>query len=457
MHKNPQRKQHLKQLAGIVLVTLAILATAVLVELDLDRSLTGPAFRSGTEPASTQRPQQTIPALGETQTLYLPTITSSPRSQAVAPGEEAATVSVEIEIVGPEEIVFDWSEDACSPEHSPDLPVRAFRDAQGRVQLTISRYINRRMIGPDLDHLSPECDITLSSDSDPDPANFNDREWISAVYTTGGDTVFALVHNEHQGNRHDGQCLSGLYQLCWYNTITLAISTDGGDSYTHAAPPTHLVASIPYPYVPDAGPVGIFSPSNILYNPSDGYYYVLAQLEQYQDQAWGTCVMRTSDLADPTAWQAWDGSGFTVRFANPYGEVDNPQDHLCQPVSRDEIRKMSSSITFNTYLNRFLLVGSASRRDSQGKERWGFYYSLSYDLIHWTPRQLLMEAEMLWTYECGDANPLAYPALLDSDSPSSNFETTGKRFYLYFTRFNSEACRLTNDRDLIRVPIELFK
>ena len=71
------------------------------------------------------------------------------------------------------------------------------------------------------------------------------------------------------------------------------------------------------------------------------------------------------------------------------------------------------------------------------------------------PGQLLMEAELPWTYECGDGNPILYP--LPARSPgdtSRNFETTAKRTYLYFTRFNYSNCVQTLDRDLIRIPIE---
>jgi hypothetical protein len=42
----------------------------------------------------------------------------------------------EREVIGPEETVFHWSEDVYEPENIPDIARRAFRDADGRVQLT---------------------------------------------------------------------------------------------------------------------------------------------------------------------------------------------------------------------------------------------------------------------------------------------------------------------------------
>ncbi len=370
-----------------------------------------------------------------------------------------------VEVTGPEEIVFDWSQSACEPADIPDMPVRAFRDAQGSIQLIASHYVNRRMTGPDLDDLAHECAVIMPSHYDPDPAEFNDREWIHSAYTPDGTEVFALIHNEYQGHTHPGQCPSGEYVECWYNAVTLAVSTNGGESYDHARPPTHLVASIPYDYEPDSGRAGIFQPSNIVYNTTDGYYYALLRLALYQDQSrggQGTCVMRTTDLADPTSWRAWDGTEFDVRFINPYLEPDeSPQNHTCQPVSSDEIGLMVESLTFNTYFNRFLLVGIATAQDrsrgkvgGDGEAVSGIYYSLSDDLIHWTPRKLVMEVETRSSYQCGDPDPISYPSVIDPESSSRNFETTGKQVYLYFTRFNYESCQQTLDRDLIRIPIE---
>jgi hypothetical protein len=360
----------------------------------------------------------------------------------------------EVKITGQEEVVFDWSQDACEPADIPDAPARAFRDTQGRVQLIASHYVNRRMSGPDLDHLTHDCSVIMSSHYDPDPARFDDREWIHSTYTPDGTTVFALVHNEYQGQTHSGRCPSGEYIECWYNAVTLAVSTDGGASFEHAPPPSQLVAAIPYPYVPDSGPAGIFQPSNIVRNVADDHYYVLLRVQKYQDQPRGTCVMRTTDLADPKLWRAWDGAEFNVRFINPYLEPnERPQDHICQPVSYDEIQLMVESLTFNTYLDRYLLVGTAVERELDGETVSGIYYSLSDDLIDWTPRELIVEVESRQTYRCGGPDPVAYPSVLDPDSTSHNFETTGKRAYLYFTRFNYESCRETMDRDLVRVPI----
>jgi hypothetical protein len=360
-----------------------------------------------------------------------------------------------VAVAGPPQIVFDWSRSACSALDYPDLPARAFR-ALGRVQLIASHDVVRRMVGPDLDHLRHECRPVSSSHRNPSPAAFDDREWIGATHTRDGRTVFALVHNEYQGHRHPGRCPSGTYQRCWYNSLTLAVSRDAGRSYRHAQAPHHRVASVPYRYTPDAGPVGLLQPSNIFWRPVDRHYYVLFLAFGHRAQQRGTCLMRTRELSDPRSWRAWDGSAFSVRFANPYRERLDPSRHVCRPIARDQISEMTQSLTYNTHLGRFLLVGTAGAYDP-GKRRdvWGIYYSLSEDLLHWSERRLIFEAELPWTHRCGDRDPILYPSIIDPSSRYRNFQTSDRRAYLYFTRFNYTTCRQPSDRDLMRVPIEI--
>ena len=119
---------------------------------------------------------------------------------------------------------------------------------------------------------------------------------------------------------------------------------------------------------------------------------------------------------------------------------------------------MTQSLTFNTYFDKYLLVGPQSAYDQKRRRIVnGFYYSLSSDLIHWSRPALILEGEMPWTYRCGDADPILYPSVLDPSSTSRNFETTGRRPYLYFTRDHYFACREGLNRDLIRVRIEFSK
>ncbi len=359
-------------------------------------------------------------------------------------------------VTGPAEVVFRWSSQACEPDDYPDLPVRAFRDAEGQVQITLAHFANRRLAGPDFGRLSHPCQVSLPSGASADPARFDDREWVAATLTRDGRDVIALVHNEYQGHRRARRCPSGRYFRCWYNAITLARSRDGGRSFRNVDGARNLVAAPPYPYRPDGGPVGVLAPSNVVFNRRDRYFYVLVHVRRFGAQRRGTCVLRTRTPGLPGSWRAWGGRRFDRRMTSPYAFAPpSVRKRLCKPVSTEEIQDMTSSLTYNTYFKRFLLVGRAGDWDPrQRRVVWGFYFSLSEDLVRWSRRRLVMEAETPETYRCGDRNPYLYPSVVDRRSKSRNFMTSGRRVELYFTRFNYERCRQTQNRDLLRIRVE---
>jgi hypothetical protein len=372
---------------------------------------------------------------------------------ALAPSADAYTFGPTVRQTGPEETVFDWTTQRCEGLNIPDFPVRAYRDAADRVHLTIPHTVNHQLVGPTLGSVNLNCGVTLPSHKNADPAAYDDAEWVASPYTLDGNTVYALVHEEFQGRQHAGQC-STSFPTCFLHSITFAKSTDGGATYTHASPPDHLVAAPPDQYVPDVPSYG-YSPSNIV-RAKDNYFYAMLQAEPYGAQQVGECVMRTRRLSDPTSWRAWDGSGYTISFIDPYLSAEPAEQHVCTPVAYDEIEKMNSSLSYSTFFGEYLLVGATGHFDPNlGQDVYGFYYSTSPDLIHWSPRELLMEAELPWTYQCGDEHPLLYPSVIDPNSQTRNFETTGRSMYLYFTRMNyNEYCTQTLDRDLVRIPFE---
>ena len=357
-------------------------------------------------------------------------------------------------VVGEEEVVFDWNNDHCEAENLPDLPTRAFRDADGQVNMILSHYVNYRAVGPDLDNLTMDCNKVMDSSENADPALFSDNEWIGSTYTEDGQTVYALIHNEHQGHTHSGQCPQGEYFPCWYNTVTIVKSTDGGRTYNHMLePPDHLIATLPYPYIAGEGPNGIRAPSNIIKGVDGFYYSYLAAATEYPPEQW-VCLMRTDDLEDPKSWRFWDGTGFEGQFINPY--VDEGESHKCPALDKDDIgASLSDSITYNTYLDRYVLIGiSADWLADEEREVWGVFYSFSDDLVHWSRRKLLIELPLPWTTAHHTHTSYLYPSLLDPDSESRNFDSTDKTAYLYITRQNFGQGSL--DRDLIRYPVEFF-
>ena len=369
--------------------------------------------------------------------------------------QDASRDAPTIRIAGPEELVYDWSKDRCAADDIPDIAARAFRDFRGRVHLIASHFVTRPLTGRDLDDVRRRCRTIFASHHDPNPARYDDREWLNATYTTNGKKVFALVHEEYHGRGDPRGCPSGSNVKCWLNAVTLAVSNDGGRTFSHPRPPDHLVAAIPYRYVPDVGPIGVFSPSNIV-RRDDGYFYSLLNVNAYRDQAGGACLARTRNLSDPRSWRAWDGESFSVSFVDPYRGGKPSSRHLCRPVSPEVIGGMTQSLTYNTHLGKFLLVGTSVFSNARQRRKVpGIYYAVSDDLINWQGRRLLAEVELISMSRCGDLSPAVYPSLLDPRSGSRNFETTGRRPYLYFVRFHNRACRPTLDRDLVRVPVEI--
>jgi len=363
----------------------------------------------------------------------------------------AASALPSVRVVGQPQPVFDWGESACEPMNYPDLPARAFRDFEGGVQLLISHFDNFRLIGPSLDRLAIDCDPVLLSHRSAAPRRFQDREWIASIFTRDGKNVWALVHEEYQGNRHRGRCPSHRYYRCWYNAITLAHSSDGGRTYTQAAPPRNLVAAAPYRYRPDRGPAGVFTPSNIVSGP-DGAFYVLVRVRDPGRER-GTCLLRSRHVGRPRSWRAWNGAGFTGRFRNPYRA--RPRGGIpCVPVGQGSIAEMAESLTYNTALGRYLLVGLAPPgANSIGPKARGIYFSTSPDLIHWSERRLVTRAVTTHNYACDGPSPLAYPSVIDPESGSPTFATSGAHPFLYYTQFRYRGCRQTAERDLMRVPL----
>jgi hypothetical protein len=539
-------------------------------------------------------------------TLKSPSSPELPRTPALESGFAPAVIHPSVEIIGDEELIYDWTTDRCSDNELPDLPVRAFRDGDGMIQLNLSFTTNYRMIGEDLDSLMTDCQVTLRSDLDNDPGKFNYSEWVGSTYTLDGKTVYALVHNEFYGNETSGwfaskdfgrnqggdgwlyqgwdgsayvkmsfdagnnrwqgnrplcqigsnwthpdlgcepvrtwvspvdatitisgsardldpgggngvivkifkgveelwsvtiangdtqdytfdlevpvrvgeaihfrvnangdtgwdatffdpkinvgedPCPSGQRELCTMYAVTFAKSVDGGKTFVQPSPPEHIVAILPVQYKPDGGTFGMWQPSNIVKNPKDGFYYALVQLDDNREgRVWvqGMCVMRTKSLDDPQSWRAWDGVNFNMRFVNPFVETNvNPLEHTCAMVGQENVGALAYNLTYNSYFDKFIAAGHAVNEPIPG-----FYYSLSDDLVHWTPKKLLMATDL--AQNAGWQPPfLAYPSLIDPDSPSDNYDVTGQSPYMYYTRINAMTPKL--DFDLLRVRIRFDK
>jgi hypothetical protein len=354
--------------------------------------------------------------------------------------------------LGTEETVFKYSTDHCEQFDLPDVPAHVVRLADGTLaMMAAAAPRNHIMFGADFSSLHRDCtEAGLVSDDNYYPDTYDNQEWIHSIYREGG-VIHGLVTNEYHDpfavNCAPGDTLPG--NPCWYNSITYAFSTNGGQSFTHATPPQHVIAppwlkwdptGTPHPY-------GYFFPSNILL-AGDGFHYSLF-LGVDPTGSSRTCLMRTLTLGDPASWRAWDGAGFNLQMTSPY---TGPAPVMCSPVASPPNLLSLPTLTYNTYLQKYVAI-SGEQVAGPTEFLCGFFYSISSDLINWAPLRLVREAHVPWSPECFPSGTIGatFPSFIDHADTTVNFERPGRTPYLYYTRFNDRAF----DRDLVRVPVTI--
>ncbi|MBP2291394.1 hypothetical protein [Azospirillum rugosum] len=350
------------------------------------------------------------------------------------------------------ETVYDHRSQACEAWDVPDAPARAWKGADGTVHLLAAHTNARTLSGPSLDRLRHDCRVVFKSGKRDDPARYDDVGWLTSPYTLDGTTVYGLVHNEYHGHKRRNLCPAGDYMACWWNALTLTVSKDGGQSFG----PGRYVAGIPYKFRGDLGRrAGLFAPSNIV--ERQGWYYAMAFAEGIGEQKRGVCLMRTRDLGDPKSWRAWDGRDFTVRFADPYaeGEADAAA-HACAPLPPGRLPFTVTSLVRHSGTGLWVAVMAGRRAERPGAQPVsGVWTSTSPDLVTWSPPRLALAAPLLTDKACGVAESYYYPAILDPNAKTRNFEDVGNNAYLYMTRLAQNGCKPTQDRDLVRIMIRL--
>jgi hypothetical protein len=88
------------------------------------------------------------------------------------------------------------------------------------------------------------------------------------------------------------------------------------------------------------------------------------------------CLMRTADIADPRR-AGLGRTRLSIAFVSPY--VATATLVLGARRRPDDLGVTASSVTFNTYLDLFVMVGG--RPYVNGREVWGVVYSFSDGLV----------------------------------------------------------------------------
>ncbi len=366
---------------------------------------------------------------------------------ALAAGQTAPTAPVKVD--GPPRVVFDPALDACDGHDVPDVPARAFRDEKGQIALLAMHFENRALRGADFDSLKLDCQVVFRGSGSADPGAYDDRAWIAATWTEDGRRIAALAHHEYQGNTHPGRCALKDYMACWWNVVLALSSQDGGRTFAKARQP--VVAAFPFGQEVGQGRHrGFFNPSNIV-RGEDGYY-MIASTTGWTGQDGGACLFRTADPHDPAGWRAFDGTGFTVRFTDPYGKPPPDPLKTCRTIA--PFPAPVGSLTRHRPSGAWIAVFQA-RENGADFPVSGFYVATSRDLKSWGAPRLVMAGKTLYDDPCGAGTLISYPSLIDRRAEGRNFDDTGDEAELYYAVLRVDGCTITSDRRLVRQGVKL--
>eukprot|EP01084_Bolivina_argentea_P234223 394316_1 len=360
------------------------------------------------------------------------------------------------------EIVYNWTSQHCPNGVAPyqwdvpDAPVRAYKQNSKNITwLLASVNLGSRAnfeLNEDLtiSQANHSCDVYYNSTNNHNVSMFSDREWIYAPYIMpNSDTVYSLVHQEFHGWSDvppDQQCTDP-FPACWYNVLTTVISNDGGLSWKYILPPPkHLSAALPYKYFYNQPMFGWRSPSNILFNSKDKYYYATTTTAAYSLQKGGTTVMRTNDLSVPSSWKCYNGTSkqFDVEIGiDPYTAKNYIiEDHICTIVTNASY----PTLLWSEYYNKFMMVAQ------EHGQAQGFSFTLSDNFINWDEWSLIRKG-----YHNNQTYHEIYPSFIDPNCNSLNYDCVGKNGYLYWVVARGKINGTdTIVRDIYRQHVEFY-
>jgi hypothetical protein len=362
-------------------------------------------------------------------------------------GPPTSVSAVQLAPTGSPKPAFKWEK--CSPYDVPDAGLRAFRvDASSMVAFA-SDFETRRMVGRALTGLRKECEVSLDSAQDADPATYNDKTWVAATWTDDGINVMAIGHEEYHAESHPGRCAGTTPRQCRYATLIFLISHDSGRHFERWPGPP--LAAVPMRQDGDWGrDSGFAQPSNIFAHGEFKYVFVRSMGGGAQPPA--TCLMRSPTPLDPRSWTIYDGRSFRPALFDPY------RDPVDQRVNCAQIPGLNGMVwSVLTHQSSGALVALLSIIDPSTKKA-RLAITTSSEPVAWAPPTLIdLDLHLAFNGSfCSVKNTYTYPSLLDPSSPSRNFDTTGNEPLMAFTRIDIKGCRMTLDRDLIFVPVHFL-
>jgi hypothetical protein len=349
-----------------------------------------------------------------------------------------------------EQIVYDHSRQACETWDVSDASVRAFRDFKGLIHLVTSSSKTRALTGQSFSNLSRDCAIMYSARGSANPADMDDEGWLESFYTGDGQTVYSLVSMDYHPNRHHLPCGDGQADAskCWYSSIQLAISKDGGNHfYSQPEKTARLVIGPDRRYsaqTPNTS--GGLVPTNIVRTGRS--YSMLTYL--FDKEGGRECLLQTERLDDAKSWRGWSGQDFSVRFLDPYSTTVGGAG-TCTTIAPGQFTTPVRSLLRVSDGRGYVAITFEPDKQSPGSANVVLFQSS--DLISWRRKGTLIHLPAFNRDRCIKTGQTGYqyPSLIDEQSNSRNFDSTGRSAFVYLTRFND--CK--TNWDVVKFPVNL--
>jgi hypothetical protein len=344
--------------------------------------------------------------------------------------------------------LFSARASGCGPNIIPDSPARAFRRADGNMELIAAHYEDWMMLGRSFESLRTNCQSIMAYDDY--HQDVPGQLWIQATYTLDGRRIEGFASQDLSTKMYAEGCDRAVHPgHCWANQI---ISVRSGDMGTHFIPGP-VVASEGDTYPPsEVGQFGFFTSTNIVhFGP---YYYVILFQSPPHDPGLstgmtqsGNCMFRSNNFADPSSWRGWTGRGYSYQPDRGQGQ--------CAIIAPSDLGPFRS-IQFVPSARRWIAMTSG-RHQLPGDSRPvpGFYSMTSPDLVHWENLTRVMPVPLAARSDSMD-DIYSYPSLLDPESSTMNFETLDHgTAVLVFSVHHLRNGQGTMNRDLQYVTVQI--
>ena len=362
-----------------------------------------------------------------------------------APSPRSTLPGVTFTQILPRQTLYSYDANPCPEKYFPDGPIRAFRRADGKFAVDNNENDDFQLVGSNPFDLRVSCPAILSS------AQYGPlvrgQTGIESTYTEDGQTIYALAGQDLSALNMAIGCVDQYDGNCWQADVEALVSTDMGNSFSFTSSGNGDVAALTHTLtINQPGTEGYSGTSNII--KRNGLYYVfMTVVDAYAGQG-RTCLARTGNLADPSSWRGYDGSGFNA-VLQPKG--NGPSPIPCANIGNGNLPNVGS-VSFIPRKGIYISVFQAQLQlAGDSAPAWGAYYSTSADLMNWTPVQRLMALPHTGAESMTESDN--YPVLIDPFSRTRNFETIDSITpVMVYTLEHLDQGRGTLDRDLVAVP-----